>query len=405
MSALDLLREPRFRRLYTGQVVSLLGDGVVRVALAFAVLDLTGSASDLGIVLAARALPMVLFLLAGGVVADRVSRRSVMVGADLLRFATQGLMGVLLVTHGATIAWLAVLAALGGLGTGFFNPASTGLLPAMVPAESFQHANALRALAASAGEVVGPAIAGVLIVGVGAGWAVLLDAVTFAVSAACLISLALPDQERLPHASFFSDLRGGWSEFRSRRWLWTTVACAGFGNGIYAVYPVLGPYVARLHLGGAPAWAAISAAFGAGAVLGGVVVLRLRPRRPGLVCAFSWGTIVAPLTLLALEAPVVPIAAAGFVAGAGMVVGNTVWESTMQRHIPIAVLSRVTAYDWFGSLAMQPIGYAVWGPIAAGIGVGEALGIAAGLQVLTIVAMLAVREVRALTPEPLLVAQ
>jgi MFS family permease len=166
-----VLRLREFRLLFGAQAVSVLGDRMVGIALAFAVLELGGSATEVGIVMACRTFPLVATLLIGGVVADRVSRRAVMVVSDVLRLVTQGLMASLLIGGVAEVWMLAVLAGLTGAAGGFFNPAVTGLVPLIVPRDQLLEANGLRATAMSGGEIVGPVIAGVLIAGVGSGWA------------------------------------------------------------------------------------------------------------------------------------------------------------------------------------------------------------------------------------------
>ncbi len=207
---------------------------MVAAALAFAVLEIGGSAAAVGLVRAARTAPLVMSVLVGGVVADRVSRRTVMVTADLLRVVTQGLTAALLIGGVAEVWMLAVPAALTGLGTGFFSPASTGLLPELVPAEHLQRANALRSTAVSAGEIVGPLAAGLIVAALGAGAAIAVDAATFAVSAACLAALRVPVRARERGASFLADLRTGWVAFRSRRWVWTFVGYFALGNMMWA---------------------------------------------------------------------------------------------------------------------------------------------------------------------------
>jgi predicted MFS family arabinose efflux permease len=398
---LAVLRERPFRLLFCGQAVSLLGDGMVPVALAFAVLDLTGSATDLGIVLAARTLPLVAFLLAGGVWADRLPRRTVMVAADLARFAAHGAMAVLLITGTAEVWSLAALAAVTGLATAFFQPAITGIMPAVVSAERLQQANALRGLAMAAGEIAGPALAGALVLGAGAGWALAVDAATFGISAVFLARVPLPPHVAVAARSFVADLREGWDDFRSRTWLWTTVAAATLGNMLFAAYVVLGPLVADRELGGAGAWALIAASFGVGSLIGGAVMLRLDPARPMLVATFAVAFFTFPVALLAIPAPAGVTAIAGLFAGIGLMVANNLWETTTQRHVPPERLSRVSSYDWFGSLAMQPVGMLIWGPIGAAVGVSTALWIAFAIHLASVFALLAVREVRELPAYPL----
>ncbi|MBI5104981.1 MAG: MFS transporter [Solirubrobacterales bacterium] len=394
--SVEVLRLREFRLLFLGQTVSLLGDGMVRVALAFAVLHIGGSAADVGLVLAAQTVTLVACLLAGGVVADRTQARGVMVTADLARLASQGTMAVLLIDGSAEVWSLALLAGLTGAATGFFNPASTGLLPAVVDAEHLQQANGLRATAMAAGEIAGPVIAGVLVATAGPGWALGLDAVTFAVSAAFLAQLRLPARAAAARASFVADLREGWRAFRERRWVWTFVASAAIGNACWGAWSALGPVVADEELGGAAAWGAILAAMGAGGLLGGVVAIRARPERPAVVATLAVLLFATPMAMLAAGVSAALIAAGGIVGGAGMMIGNSVWESTLQRHIPIEQLARVSAYDWFGSMAFKPVGLAIWGPVAVAIGTQEALWLAFAILVGSALCVLAVPEIRAL---------
>ena len=394
-----VLRERDFRLVYGAEVVSVLGDGVVPVALAFAVLDLTGSATDLGLVLACRAVPMVACLLAGGVVADRLSRRRVMITADLVRLFSQGLLGVLLVTGNAQLWQVAALQAILGAASGFFNPASTGLIPTVVSAAGLQDANALRGMAVAGGEVAGPAIAGILVAAVGSGEALLLDAGTFAVSALLLARVRVRDRPRdAPRQRFVADLLAGWGEVRSRTWVWSIIGAFSLVNVLIAPFYVLGPLVARRELGGAAAWAGILAARGAGQLLGALLSLQLRPAKPLRTAVLACGLGFLPTALLAARAPAVAIAAAALVGGAGIMLFNTLWETTLQRHVPPEALSRVSAYDWFGSLTFQPIGFAVAGPVAVALGVTPTLWGAAALELVLVVSLLLVRDVRRLGP-------
>jgi MFS family permease len=396
----DALKERPFRLLFLGQAVSLLGDGMVGVALAFAVLEETGSASDLGIVLAARTVPLVAFLLVGGVWADRLPRRALMVTTDLIRFAAHGLMAALLITGSPSVWALAALAGIAGAASAFFNPAISGIMPAVVSTERLQQANALRGLTEGVGRIAGPALAGVLVVAVGPGWALAVDAATFAVSAAFLAAIPMPKHVPVESHSFIADLREGWDDFRSRTWLWTTVASTTFGNMMFAAYFVLGPLVADRELGGAGAWALIASAFGVGLLVGGIVLLQMDPQRPALVATLAVALYTLPLAFLAVPAPA-PITAFGaLVAGAGLAVANNLWETTQQRHVPEELLSRVSSYDWFGSLAAVPIGMLMWGPIGDAIGVSDALWIAFVLQLSSILLLLAVREIRELPARP-----
>jgi Transmembrane secretion effector len=397
---MGLLRDRDFRLLFGAQTVSMFGDRMVDVALAFAVLELGGSATEVGLVLVARTLPLVLCLLIGGVVADRSSRRAVLVATDLVRLGSQGMLAALLIFSEPSVEVVGLLAAVTGGAAGFAAPATTGLLPEVVAAEDLQEANGLRATAFSAGELGGPLVAGVLVAAVGAGWALAIDALTFAASAALLLGLRVPARVERVASTFLADLRDGWGAFRSRRWLWTFVVWAALGNMLYGAWKVLGPVVADRELGGAAVWGAIGATFGAGAILGGLLALRLRPRRPMLVATWTTALFALPLAPLALGGPVVLVAAGALLAGLGLMLGNTIWESTLQRHVPGESLSRVSAYDWFGSFALTPVGLAMWGPIAALIGIGPSLWLAFALLMVSGFALLAVPEIRRLPGAP-----
>jgi MFS family permease len=397
---LAVLEERNFRLLFFGQSVSLLGDYMVPVALAFAVLSLTGSPSDLGLVLLARTAPLVAFLLVGGVVADRLSRRRVMLTADLIRCASEGVMAGLLLTRTATLWELAVMQAVHGTASAFFQPASTGVLPLAVTRDRLQQANALRGLSMSAGTILGPAASGALVAGIGSGWAIAADAASFAVSAGFLVRMALPDQPAGRAQSFLADLRDGWGEFVGRTWVWTIVLVASLMNMFFAGFAVLGPVVAKHQLGGAGAWGLISAGLGLGSLLGGVLILRHQPARPlrtGCWCLALFGL---PLFALAPPLPALAVAATTIVASAGLMVFNGLWETALQQHVPSRALSRVSAYDWFGSLACQPIGYAIVGPLAASIGVHVTLWLSGGLMVCSVIPLLMIPSIRGLGRAP-----
>jgi hypothetical protein len=238
--SLGALRERQFRLLFTGQLISLLGDSFTSIALAFAVLDLTGSATDLGYVFAARVIPLVTFLLVGGVFADRLPRRLVMLTADVTRMGAQGAVAVLVLTHNAHVWELVVLQAIAGTASAFFNPASTGLTPMTISPERLQQANALRGISMASTGLVGFAIGGVVVTVVGPGWALAVDAASFGVSAFFLAQLRLPAQVKLPAQSFITDLHDGWREFSSRTWVWVIVLAASIGNMMHDLQLALG---------------------------------------------------------------------------------------------------------------------------------------------------------------------
>jgi MFS family permease len=392
------LRERDFRLLFLGQAISWLGTGMVPLALAFAVLDVTHSVSDLGFVSAARALPLVVFLLAGGVFADRLPRRAVMIGADLVRLASQGLLAGLLVAGVARLWEIVALVTVLGAATAFFNPAITGLSAQTVSEERLQEANALRSASASLGTVLGPSVAGVLVATVGPGYALAVDATTYGASAWFLARLRLPPDERLPTQTMLHDLAEGWREFKSRAWLlWSNVHALLANALVLAPYAVLGPAVAKRFLGGPGAWAIISASFGVGSVLGGGVALRYKPRRP-LFVGLALTIVDTPLlALLALHAHVVAIAAAAFAAGVSLIFLNTLWETTIQEQVPARLVSRITAYDLLASTIAYPLGLALAGVLAAHVlGVSGMLWLGAATAAGLTVFIFCVPSVRAL---------
>jgi len=394
-SFVGALSERDFRLLYTGRVISVTGDKLAPVALAFAILALTGSAADLGYVLSARVIAMVALLLAGGVWSDRLPRRFVLIGTDLLRFTTQGLTAALLIWGWAAIWQLAVLQALAGAGQAFFRPASTGLIPDLVSRAHLQQANALLGVSEQATTIVGPAIGGILVAAAGAGWAIALDAATYAVSAICLARLWIDESWRTGRrGSFLTDLGSGWRDFRSRSWL---VAMVGeyslYHLAVFAPFYVLGPAIALRHLGGPAAWATILSVYGVGAIIGGGIGLRYRPPRPLVAVAALMGLSAPPLVALALTSSVALISTAALLAGASSSFAAAVWETTLQERVPREALSRVSSYDWLGSMAFLPLGYALAGPAASWLGTTPVLVVGAAAQTMAVLLLLSTRPI------------
>jgi MFS family permease len=399
-----VLRSREFGLFYAGQATSMLGDAMVPVALSFAVLARFRDAGSLGLVLTAETAPLVLTLLLGGVVADRVSRRRLLLVMDVIRAVVQGAAALLLAGGNWSLWQLAALFAVHGAATGLSSPALIGMVSATVPEAGRQRANALRSLAQSGGAVAGPAIAG-LVAGIGNGaLAIALNAGTYAVSAGCLAAMRpIPGRAREEGGagvrSYLSDLRGGWQEFRSRTWIWVIVA--QFGLFHLLVFPevlVLGAVVSKRSLGGAGAWGAALAAFGAGSVVGGLLMLRWHPRRP-MAVAVGFGSAFALFAAALIgPAPLVLVAATGAVGGIGFGVFDALWNTALSVHVPAELLGRVSAYDWFGSVALLPVGYAIVGPLAGSLGVGATLLMAAvSWTVLSVLALLvpSVRRLRA----------
>lgn len=370
------LRGREFRLLWAGQLVSALGDRMSTVALPFAVLGVSRRAADVGLVLAAAIAPRVALSLPGGVWADRLPRQRLMLASDLVRAAAQSATAALLLAGRATVPELAALAAVYGAANAFFDPAATGLVPETVEPASLQQANALMGLNRSVFAVVGPAVAGVLVATGGPGWAFAADAGTFAVSAITLWLLRVPSSPA-PALGLLRDLRAGWREVRSRTWVWASILYFSLWNGAFAPLFVLGPIVARRSLGGPAAWGAVSAAGGIGAVAGGLVALRVRPARP-LAAAYLTLTVTAcELLALAVPAPTWLVAAAAVATFAATAFTNVLWFTTLQSNVPRAAISRVSAYDWMGSLAFQPAGFVAAGFLASALGVSGTLWAAA----------------------------
>jgi predicted MFS family arabinose efflux permease len=389
------LGERRFRLLFTGRAVSDFGDKLVPVALAFAVLELDRSPSALGLVFAARMIPMVVLVLVGGVWADRLPRNVVMLTADGVRACTQALAAALLITGRAEVWHLMVLMAVYGAAQAFFDPASTGLVPETVSRARLQQANGLLQLSRSTANVLGPAIAGVLVATAGPGWAFAADSATFVFSAAFLALLGFGRESREVRTRFVAELVEGWREFSSRTWVWVSVThFAFFHLLVLAPFWVLTPIVADDELGGAGAYATILSAMGVGAILGGLVALRVEPRRP-LATAFVLILFGVPLYLaLAAAAPVVLIASLAFVGSIAFNFANTLWNTVLQANIPAHALSRVSSYDWLGSLVFLPAGYMLAGPVAEAFGVSETLVVAAAWSVASTLLVLSLEPIR-----------
>lgn len=389
----DTLRERPFRLLWLGGTTSALGDALIQVALAFAVLDVSG-ATGLGFVFAAFMGSRILFILGGGVWADRLPRRLVMLAADLVRAAVQIALAATLLTGSARLWHFLVAAFVTGAASAFFAPASTGLLPQLVSPQRLQAANALLSISRSSASIFGPAVSGILVATVGSGWVFAFDAVTFLASAAFLAALRVPAAAPRARQTFLRELAEGWGEVRSRSWLAAGLVAAAFANVAIATYFVLGPLVAEQELGGPRAWGIALAGGPVGALLGGMVAMRLRPRRPLLV-AFAIWTIPA-LQLLALVPPVpaLGLAVAGALAVFSVELGNVLWNTVVQGRIPEQALSRVTSYDWAVSLIFMPLGYTLAPPLADSIGVDATLVLAASIAFVGNAGVLLVPSIR-----------
>ncbi|MFD3564148.1 MFS transporter [Streptomyces sp. NPDC058686] len=390
---------PAFRRFFLGRLLSLVGDAVIPSALALAVLHATGSASALALVLGCAMVPRLVLLPLGGVIADRFNPRTVALTTDLVRCAGQLFVGIELLSGTPELWQIAVAEAIGGAASAFAMPTLSSLIVGIVGEKDRQAANSALGIVRSATLAGGPALAGMLVLTAGPGWAFVLDAASFAVSAALLATLTLnrasaPGEE---HRSLRSDLVEGWHEVRTRDWYWTSLVAHATWNGAAAVFATLGPAVAVKELGGDGAWIVIAQAGAVGLLLGSLLSGRARPRRPILVGNLALTTYVLPLGLLALHTPAPAVAAAFGVASAGLGFFNPLWSTAVQAAVPQAVLARVTSYDWLLSLAAMPLGY-VLAPLAADAwGEATPLWIAAAAVSLACVATAGVPGVRQFT--------
>ncbi len=392
--------EPRFRLLFAGQALSMLGDRISFVVIPFAVLSIGGIA-DLGIVTAAATLPFLLVAIPGGSLTDRVGRREVMLVADLARAVVQLTMAGLLISGRAEVWMLAVLGACFGTAEAFFGPALNGLIPQTVPAPRVQQANAVLGLTSNVGMVAGPTIAGLLLAVTGPGEAIGIDAATFLVSAAALSRLRVAPvvaDGDAPDPGLLAGLREGWQMVRGTGWMLPGLrALVAYHVCVLPSIFVLGPALAERDLSGATSWAAITTAFGVGAVIGSAIAIRHRPARP-LRAAFA-AMLLASLqgAFIASGLGTAGISALELLAGIGVALQYTLWEATIQEQVPPEATARVAAYDWGVSVGLMPIGVALAGPVAAAIGLTTAMRWGSAIGVAMTLACLAnpvVRELR-----------
>ncbi len=350
-----VLRHRDFRLLWAATTASTLGDRIVFVALALYVTEI-GSPSDVGLVLAANAIPVVLFVLIGGVWADRLERHRVMVVTDVVRAILHGTLALLVFFGPAPIWAIVAIEAAFGTAEAFFNPASTGLVPQTVPEGELQQANAANSIVSNAAELIGPAIATALVLGLGAAWAFAFDAATFVFSALLLARLRPRARgERAPRQRLADELRAGWRELRSRQWAWVVIASTSVALLVaLGPYFTLGPTVAEDRYGSTGVFGALAVAMGAGTVIGSVAGFRLRPRHPIRFAMF-----------------------------------DVSWDTAIAQRIPPHAISRVSSFDWMGSLALLPLGYLLAGPMAEAFGATEVLVTGGLIGLLVAVAALA----------------
>lgn len=396
------LRCRRFRRYFVGQTLSLIGDGLVPLTIAFAALEVGGPGA-LGLVLAANRIPIALLVLFGGVLGDRWNRRVVMISADVLRCATQLTTGLLLLSGQANVLALVALQGLAGAGTAMFIPSAQGLVPSLVPESMLQRANAVIGIAGNTTKLASISAAGVLVATVGPGVALLLDAGTFAASACSLALLRLPAAvQRVGRASVWVDVRDGARRVIGEPWL---RALIGYSALLQAVvigpHMVAGPLLAAEAYAGAGAWATIGVVQAVGSILGGAVALRWQPRRP-LLAALGAGLLMVPyLVVFAAEGPLWLVASLAAGVGAQGAFYLAVQATTVHQRVPEAERSRVFAWTQLGNLVLLPMSLAVTGPLAAGAGARSVLWFGAVWLVVSTVLVMSTRAVRGHKKSPL----
>jgi predicted MFS family arabinose efflux permease len=390
------LGERNFRYLFSARTISFFGTNLAPIAVAFAVLDLTDSATDVGIAFACWTLAQISTLLIGGVVADRLPRRLVMLSSDSANFLIRATMGVTLVTGHARVWEIFVLQALGGAATAFYSPASTGLVPETVRPTFLQQANALMGIARYLAFPLGAATGGAIVATIGSGYALLVDAATYGTSALLLTQIRLSGRPRTTSTpNFIRELREGWQAFTQHTWVWLLTGWISLYFLItYAPFFVLGPYIAKNSLGGATSWGIVVTGEAIGSLAGAVAGIRLRPRRTMVSIGALFSVTALQCILLAVHAPALAIGAAAVLAGFAFSFGTVIWETALQQVIAPDKLSRVSAYNWMGAMVFLPAGYAVAGPVASVIGMSTSLWIGAIWIVVTTALVISVREVR-----------
>lgn len=394
------LRSGQFRLQFAAQAISVAGSALSPVALALGVLAMAGSARALSLVLAASSLPLVLFLLVGGVLADRLPRHRLMVAANLVCALAQLALGFMMVSGRFSLAWAVVLQFVAGTALAFYFPSVSGLTAELVPGPDLQKANALLSLTRSVAGSVGPLVAGGLVLEVGAGWALVFDGLTFVAGAACLARIRVPVPGPSAVAGggsdFRSDLREGFGEVMRRTWVWTSIGAFMLSHLATAFFLVLAP-AELLRRGYSPvAWGAVIAVLSVGQLLGDVLALRFTPRRPILASRLVELLSVPVLVGLAVAAPLPFLLAGAFVGGVALTFPDALWYTALQQHLAVDVQSRVSSYDWLGSLALRPVGFLAASALAGWIGAPSTLLLAAVLLVLSRLAGLLSAEVRSL---------
>jgi MFS family permease len=392
---------PAFKTLLIARIISNFGNGLGPIALAFGVLNLEdATASSLSIVMAAQMVPMVLFMLFGGVIADRFPRAMVVGVSDVLLSAFVIANGVMLINGTATVFSLAVIAFISGSLNALWWPAFAGLMPEIVAEEDLQSANAVVGLGVNGANIAGTVVGGILVAGIGAGWALVVDGISFFIAGLMVFTLRKYGKTRVQNEhspTVYVDLVHGWKEFSSRSWVVAVVAGYAILNMIFeSVFAVVGPVHAEQELGGPKPWSWILATLSVGMLTGVLVSLKIRPKHPLLIAISAQVGVAGWILTMGVTNWVPLIMVSAFFAGIAFDFFFVLWQTAMQTHIPRESLSRVTSYDAVGSLALAPLGLIVAGPLTEKFGTSTTL-IAMGLVFIAILgAILVVPAVRQL---------
>jgi MFS family permease len=399
---LPVLQFRDFRLLLADRMLAPASYAFSLVGVSFAVLDSGGSTADLSYVLAAQIAPSLVFVLLGGIIADRIAPQKVIVAGNLMMAAGEGTFGILVLTGHPALWQMIALECLTGTGMALFYPASNALLPRLVPAQWLQQASAVSRLAMNGAQMGGAVLAGFCVAEVGPGWALAVCGTGLLGTIPLMLALRVTAHERTHHTGMLRDLRDGWSEFVSRTWLWVIVAqyCVVM-MAWYGSFSVLGPVVARAHLGGPAAWGTITGAESLGLIIGGLISLRFTPRRPMLFVVLIGASIAISPLALAMLWPLPAICAASFSLGITIEIMMVQWTVALARNIPAAKLARVSSYDALGTVMAMPIGAVVAGPIAGWAGVSVTQYAAAALIVGASLLALIPRDIRRLRAEHL----
>lgn len=406
ISATAPLRQPHFRWFFASRSVNLVGNFMAPVALAFAVLEVSDAPIAIGAVLAARTVPMIIFMLIGGVLADRMGRARVLLASNVVSGLSQAAVAVLVISGVAELWHLIALSALNGTVSAAGLPAQRGIIPLVVPRSMLQEANVLLSLTRAIVAVAGPGTAGLLVISIGAGWALAIDAATWLIAALLLLPVKISGTVS-GSASIIGDLRLGWDYFRTTTWLWLCVGAATMLNALYeGGLLTLGPQRAEGSSLGASGWGLILTFQGIGVLIATIVLMKFRLERPLLIGMLGMSLFGLPIAALGFSTELAVLLPAAALSGAGIQVFSLGWQLAMQENVPGDLLSRAASYDQLGTYIAIPAGQLAMGPLAAAYGIENMLAIAGiGYVVISLATLLSpavrgLKRVVVVEPEP-----